>query len=206
MPSSRALVAETPEQRAFEESLLDGAAVLGQVARAVGPDSTRQRDGLLLQAVAGVDIDKLGGLAAAAKGDGANLVLHQLGKDVRGLGVRAAARRLLFVDERRVPQHEVLPAVGRAVVVDDLEGQPRQALGVLSRIRHRRRAQHKLRRAAVEGADAPQPTDDVRHVRPEDPAVDMALVETTRRSGARRRSASTPRGWGGCRGAACRGW
>ena len=48
---------------------------------------------------------------------------------------------------------------------------------MLARIRHRRRAQYELRGASVQGADAPQPTDDVGHVRPEDPAVDVALVD-----------------------------
>jgi hypothetical protein len=54
---------------------------------------------------------------------------------------------------------------------------PGEPLGELARVRDRRGREHEPRRRPVQLAHAPQPPQHVRHVRAEDPAVDVRLVD-----------------------------
>ncbi len=77
----------------------------------------------------------------------------------------------------RLPERELGLAVRRGVHRDRLHRQPHQPARGLGGLGHRRRGQHEGRLAAVAGADAPQPADDQRDVRAEQPAVGVTLVD-----------------------------
>ena len=63
----------------------------------------------------------------------------------------------------------------REITCDVVEA--RQSRGQLARVGDRRRGQQEARRGAVQLADPPQPPQHVGHVRAEDPAVDVRLVD-----------------------------
>ena len=94
MPSSRALVATTPEQFAGEKVALDLPAVFRQIAGAVGLDALGQRRLDAAQFIARVGIDQFGQAAGAGKGQRADILYQQFGKKVGGFGIGAAARAL----------------------------------------------------------------------------------------------------------------
>ncbi len=79
-------------------------------------------------------IDKLGQAAGAGEGQGADFLLHQLGKKKGRFAVGAAAGLFLFIDQRRIPENEVLAAVRRAVIVHHREGQADQLFRMFARI------------------------------------------------------------------------
>ena len=79
--------------------------------------------------------------------------------------------------EEGVVEEEGLPAAGRAVLGDDVEGQADELFAELLRVGKRCRREDKAGRGAVEAGDAAQPADDKGHVGPEDPPVAVGLVE-----------------------------
>ena len=98
---------------------------------------------------------------------------------VRRLRHRGAPRLQRLVGDRRVPHRDLPRRPRRAVAVDVREAvDARQVLGQLDRVGDRR-GRHQDQRLAprVGDAHAPQPPQDVAHVRPEDAAVDVRLVD-----------------------------
>ena len=95
-------------------------------------------------------------------------------------------------DERRVPSASSVSGgfhiaisrarAGRAVAVDERDlVQPRQPLGELDGVGDRRAREQEARLGAVGVGDPPQPAQHVGHVRAEDAAVDVRLVDDDHR-------------------------
>ena len=178
MPSSRAEVAVTPSSPPpGRKPALDVAPLVGAIAGAVGSHPVGQGRRLVGQDAPGVEQDQLGHAAGAGEGDGADAGLDQVGKEARRLDVGAAARCLGLVDEGRVPQDEIASAGGRAVIFHHHRLDAGQAAQVLAGVGDGRRAGDDLRRRAVAGAHSPQPPQHAAHVRAEDAAVDVGLVD-----------------------------
>ena len=76
--------------------------------------------------------------------ENASNALFQPGKKVGGFTVGAVPDAFGLVDNRRVPEDEVLPPVGGAVLGNDGEGQPRQLLRMLTGVGDGRRAADEL--------------------------------------------------------------
>ena len=99
-----------PAQVAGREALLERAALLGQVARAVGRDCAGELGVDLLERVPGEERDDLGAAPRADEGQGAHALIDQVGQQVGRLGRGGAAHRgallAVQVGERRLPQRE----------------------------------------------------------------------------------------------------
>ncbi len=89
----------------------------------------------------------------------------------------AASDAQLGVDERGVVDQEVTFPARRRVLIDQGHGRLDQARRQLGRVADRGGGRDELRLAAVEPADATQATQDVRHMRAEDAAVGVHLVD-----------------------------
>ena len=76
-----------------------------------------------------------------------------------------------------VPEQKLLATKGRAILLHHLDGKTDEPLGKAPRIGDGGRAQDELRRAAIPEAQSTEPAHDVRHVRAEDPPVDVSLVQ-----------------------------
>ena len=86
------------------------------------------------QLLPGIVINKLGQAAGAGEGQGADFLLHQFGKKKGGFAVGAAAGRPFFIEQRRIPENEVLAAVGRAIIIHHRERQADQLFSMFARI------------------------------------------------------------------------
>ena len=161
------------EEFAVEELTLDPSPVLGQVSSPVGVDPLCQCG---RQLSPGIDIYQLGQFARAGEYEAPYALLHEACQKRRRLAVGTAPVGLSFIEEWRVPEREVLLAVGRAIFDNCLKRQADDVAGVLFGICDRRRTADEYRIRAVEGAEPSQPPHDVGHVRTEDAAIDMGLV------------------------------
>mmetsp|Transcript_47033 Transcript_47033/g.106530 ORF Transcript_47033/g.106530 Transcript_47033/m.106530 type:complete len:339 (-) Transcript_47033:392-1408(-) len=112
-------------------------------------------------------------------------VLSVGGRPAAAAAAAATAPPKAGVQEGRVPENQELLAPRRGVLGDEREPRPpaeraqgHQLLQVLERVLNRRAAVDKLQRprVAVEGAEAHEPPQDGRHVRPEDAPVAVRLV------------------------------
>ena len=130
-----------------------------------------------LELVARVNVYEFCLSPAADEGHRAGVSLEQFGEYLGRLGVGGAARAVRQVNHRRIPQREVLAAVGRAVVIHHVERLPDQSFGVLGGVGYRRRTKYELRTAAHQSAQPSEPSENVRYVRAEDAAIDVRLVQ-----------------------------
>ena len=181
MPSSRALVAARPRSRPVAQRLLELAALLGQVAAAVGRHLVDQAAVDLAEQPPGRDGDGLGSTSRPDEGEGADPFDHEVGQQVGDLaGGRAAYGRAVLAHpghEGRLPQRQRRAAPGRAVVGDRADLEPGQPAGRDLGLRDRRGGEHEGRMGAVERRDAPQAPQDLGDVGAEDSAVVVALVD-----------------------------
>jgi hypothetical protein len=160
------------QQLAFEQATLDLAPLLGRVARAVG----RER-GVVAQAIGREAVDQLRGTAALGEAERAQAARDQVGHQLRGLAERAGAQAELHVGERRVPERHGPLGARRGIVPDHRCLGPDQACAQLAGVRDRRGGEQELRFRSVDPREPAQPPQDVRHVRAENAAIDMCLVD-----------------------------
>ena len=117
-------------------------------------------------------------LARFDEADRARALADQSREDFRGLGERRTPRAERLVGQGWVPHRDLPPRCRRVVAVDQLHIlQARQALRELARVRDCRRRQQEARRGPVCRRDPSQAAQHVRDVRPENPAVDVRLVD-----------------------------
>ena len=88
----------------------------------------------------------------------------------------ALADAQLPIDHRRIVEHEVPHAHRRTVIVDKRHLASRQRFRQFLRVRNRRAAQDELRMTAVEIAQAQQPPQHVRQIRPKHAAIGMNFI------------------------------
>ena len=127
------------EQLAVVQRAFEGAALLGQVAAAVGGDPVRQRAVDLREPFLGDQGDQFGAAPGAYEGDGAHALDGEVGEQVGGLrgGGPADGRALFAVQfgQRRLPQREDQLAARRGVLRDLHHGQAGEPGGRLGRFR-----------------------------------------------------------------------
>ena len=162
------------EQLALDEAPLDLASLLGRVAGPVGREPPGRRR---VEPVAREPVDELRRLAALREADRAEPAAHEPGEQPRRVAERARARAEGGVEELGVPEHDLALGPGRRVVRDDGDVQAGEPGRELARIRDRRRGEHEGRVGAVGERQPPEPAQDVRDVRAEDPPVDVRLVD-----------------------------
>ena len=121
-----------PNHKPLEQVAVEAPPVLRQRAGAVRGNSLGEGVVGQYQLVADVDVQKLGQPATAHERQRAHAAAQKLGEYLGGLAVRAASAALRHVYHRRVPEQEILAAVWRAVLIDDVEWQPCQFLGMFS--------------------------------------------------------------------------
>ena len=170
-----------PDQLAGAQGPLDRAALLGQVAAAVGRDLAGQRRVDLGEQLGGGEGDLLGPAPRPDERQRADPLDHQVGQQVGGLGRRGAPHRGAVLAgagrERRLPERDGDLAAGRAVVDDRDEVEAGEPVGVDLRLGDRGRGEHERRVGAVRRAHAPQPAQHLGHVGPEHAPVVVALVD-----------------------------
>ncbi len=126
IPSSRAVVATTPSKLTAEKLLLYLAPLLGKIARTIRLDFLSQGRADFSQFAAGVVIDNLGKLAGANKGQGADILAHQLGEEVGRFTVGTAPDAFSLIYKWRIPEDKILSPVRRAVIIHHAKGQTHQ--------------------------------------------------------------------------------
>ena len=175
-PSSSALVATTPSRRPSVSPRLDLAALLGGVSGAVGRDPRRQLGRVQQQALAGVAVHQLTGLARLREHDRAQPARDQPHHQRRGLAQRAGTDAQLGVQQRRVPDAHVALGRRRSILVDHRQLAAGQHRTRLRRVGDGGRCQQEPRLGAVGGGDPAQACQHVRHVRAEHAPVGVRLV------------------------------
>ena len=171
------------EQIAVVEAALDLAAVLGQVAGAVGLDAVADvAAAALCQALPHAQRDGLGRAPRPRERQRPGAVDEQVRHDVGGLrhGGPAHGRAVLagqVGQQAGLPQGDGAFADRRAVVEHRLHGLADQPRGLRRRIGRRRGGEHHRRVRAVVAGHAQQAPQDQRDVGAEYPAVGVALVD-----------------------------
>jgi hypothetical protein len=150
-------------QRAREQTALDLAALLGEVAGAVGAHAR----GVAGRSLQEPRMQELRDLARLGEGDRAVPLVERPGEKLRRGGVRAAAR----VQEQEVPL-----GAGRAAPIHHGEPASREGLAQPSRVGDAGGGRDETRPASVVLRHAQQPLQDVMQVRSEDPPVNVQLV------------------------------
>ncbi|ASR00274.1 hypothetical protein CGL27_22810 [Streptomyces sp. 11-1-2] len=170
-----------PQQLTGVQGSLQGAALLGEIAAAIGGDPVRQRAVHLGEPLLGDERDELRAPPGAHEGDRTDALDGQVGEQVRGLGRgRAAHRCALFAVELgqwRLPEGEDDLAARRAVLGDLHDGNAGQPAGSDRRIGGGGRREQEHGRGAVAGADASQPAQHLGHMGAEDTPVGVAFVD-----------------------------
>jgi len=105
-----------------------------------------------------------------------NSILQQQPRNPPRLLQNALADAQLPIDHRRIVEHEVPHAHRRAVIIHQADLAPRQRFRQFLRVRNRRAAQDELRMTAVEIAQAQQPPQHVRQIRPKHAAIGMNFI------------------------------
>ena len=162
------------EELALDETALDLAALLRRVAGAVRSEPARRRT---VEALRREAVDELRRLAALGEADRPQPTRRELREQPRGIPERARAQPELRVEERRVPDHDLALGPCGRVLIDDRRGLAGQLQRELARVRDRRGREEELRLRVVDPGEPPQPPEDVRHVRAEDAAVHVCLVD-----------------------------
>ncbi|RSS41670.1 hypothetical protein EF902_22415 [Streptomyces sp. WAC05858] len=170
-----------PQQLTGVKGLLQGAALLGEIAAAIGGDPVRQRAVHLREPLLGDERDELRAPPGAHEGDRTDALDGQVGEQVRGFGRGRTAHRgaLLAVElgQRRFPEGEDDLAAGRAVLGDLHDGHAGQPARGDRRVGGGGRGEQEHRRGAVAGADAAQPAQHLGHMGAEDTPVGVAFVD-----------------------------
>ena len=170
-----------PDQPSAAQVLLDGPALLGEVAPAVRRDLARQRRVHLRQQPGRGHRDLLGPAPRADEGERPHVLGDQVGEQVGRLGGRGAPDRSAVLahprGEGRLPEGQRHLPAGRGVVGDGQAVKTGQPLGGVGRLGHGRRGEHERRVGAVRRTDPAQPAQHVGDVGAEDPAVVVALVD-----------------------------
>ena len=155
---------------------LDFPALGGQVSAPVAPHPARVAQGVTHQ-ILQVFRQHLHRQPGAGEGDGLDAVFQQHARDLTGFGNHALADAQLAVDHRRVVEHKVPLAHGRAVVVDEGHVPAGEGFRQLLRVGDGGRAEDVLRMAAVELAQPHQPAQHVGQVGAEHAAVGVDFVD-----------------------------
>ncbi len=202
------------EQLAALQPLLERAALLRQVARAVGRDPVDELGRRLGQRPAGGQRDRLGAAAGAHEGQRPGALDDQVGQQLGGLGVRRAAHRcavLAVAPPSESRAAAAAPTARRTCARAARRRRHRHDRGADQpgrrhlRVADGRAGEHEDRVGAVPRADAAQPPQHQGDVRAEDAAVPVALVDHDVPQPAQERR-PVARAAAGSRGAACRGW
>jgi hypothetical protein len=122
-------------------------------------------------------VDQLGGAAALREDKSAQASLHQVGHQLRCLRERARALTELLVDQLGIPERDRPLGLRGAVLSDHGEVEARQVARQLAGVGDRRRGEDELRVGAVDPCKPPQAPEDVAHVRAEDAAIHVRLVD-----------------------------
>lgn len=167
--------ADHAQVAAGARAFLDVAPFVGEIASPVAADTV----GILLVALHGaleVGGEDFHAQAAAAEDDGLNALQQELGGDAAGLVDHRLADAQFLIDDRGIVEDEMLFAPGRAVVVDQAEGNAEELLGQFPGIGDGRRAADEAGIRAVEFADPPQAPHQVGEMAAEHAPVMMHLV------------------------------
>ena len=168
-------------QPAVAQPSLEVAPLLGQQAGAVGRDLVGEPRGGLVEALARPLRHRLGAAAGPREDDRARACHDEVGHQLGRLRGRAASYRGAVLaeqpDDRRLPQQDPPRGPGRAVVVDGDDGLADQAGCRETGLRGGRRGEHDDRLRPVVAGHAQQPAQHGGHVRAEQPAVGVALVD-----------------------------
>src|SRR5829696_2344112 len=162
------------EEVAAEETAFDLSSLPRGVASAVGGDPTRPFDA---EPVGGVAVDELGSLPRPGESYGPDPLRDEVREDQSALGQKTPPLPLLLVEQGRVAEDDPPLARGSAVVIHEGERYTREALGKLLRVGYRGAREDEAGIAAVQPRHPPEPPEDGRHVRPEDAAQDVSLVD-----------------------------
>ncbi len=163
--------------------MLNLAAFLGQVARAVGLDAGPNIGAAaLFQALAHAESDGLRAAPRARKRQGAGAVQQQVGHDIGGLRRGGPSHRgpILAGQVRHhawLPQRNGALADRRAVLRHGLHWLADQATGLVGRVVRRRRGENYRRGPAVFSRQPQQPPQYLGDVRSEHAPVRVALVD-----------------------------
>ena len=168
-----------PEQAAGAQVGFQGSPLLGQVATAVGAHPIP-----LDRALADRAGQDLHGPSGPGEGQRRYVRVDQAGHQVRRLGQRPAEpghglRRILgdVGQGWRVPQHDVHRSRVRCRPGRPRQSDSEQPGGGRTRVGHGGRCRDERRRCPVQRRDPPQPPQHERHVRAEDAAVGVCLVD-----------------------------
>lgn len=176
------------EKPAGVQGAFQGAALLGEIAPAVGGDPGGQGAVDLGKALLGDDGDQFGAAPGAYEGDRADALDGQIGEEVGGLGGGGAADggALLAVQlgQRRFPQGEDHFAAGRGVVGDLHDRETGEAARRDGGLRRSGRGEEEDRIRSVAGAQAAQSAHHLGDVGAEDTPVGVALVDDDEAQGA----------------------
>ncbi len=146
------------EQIALDEAALDLAALLRRVARPVGREPPR---GLGADPLGREAVDELGRLAALREADRPQSALDERGEQPRRVTEGARALPQLFVQERRVPEHDIALGVRRRVRLDDRCVLTREREGELARVRDRGRREQELWLGAVHAGESAEAAENI---------------------------------------------
>ena len=181
-PSSSAFVVATPEQVTADQGGLQRPPLLRQVAAAVGRHPGHQRRVHLGEHPLRAERRQLRTATRTDEGQRARTFDDEVGQHPRRLRARGSPHRRAvlarqLVEQGRLPQRDGAARRGRPVVAHGHDLPPDQPCREGRRVRHRRRRQHDRRTRSVAGADPQQAAQQERHVRAEQPAVGVALVQ-----------------------------
>ena len=174
IPSSSASVAVTPSSSPAHQPLLDLAALGRRVAGAV---RRQARGECRLEPSRGEAVDQLDRLAALREADRPLARGDEAREQARRVAESARADAELGVDQLGVPERDRPLGRRRGVAVDHARRLAEQRLRELRGVRDRRRREHELRLRPVRAGEPAQAAEHVPHVRAEDAAVDVRLVD-----------------------------
>ena len=181
-PSSSAFVVATPEEVTADQGGLQRPPLLRQVAAPVGRHPGHQRRLHLGEHPLRAERRQLRTTTRADEGQRAGTFDDEVRQHPRRLRARGSPHRRAvlarqLVEQGRLPQRDGAARSGRPVVGHGHDLPPDQPCREGRRVRHRRRRQHDRRTRSVAGADPQQAAQQERHVRAEQPAVGVALVQ-----------------------------
>ncbi len=169
------------EELAGVQGAFQGAALLGEVAAAVGRDTPGQGAVDLGESLLGDHRDQFGAAPGADEGDRAHALHGEVGQQVGGLGgggtPYGCALLALEFGERGLPQGEHQFSARGGVVGDLDDGQTGQSAGGDRGLGGGRRGQQEHGEGAVTGAQPAEPAQHLGDVRAEDAPVGVALVD-----------------------------
>ena len=158
------------------EAALDFPSLGGQVSAPVAPHASRVAQGVAHQ-ILQVFRQHLHRQPGAGKGDGLDAVFQQHARNLPGFGNHAPADAQLAVDHRRVVEHKMPLAHGRAVVIDEGHVPAGEGFRQFLRVGDGGGAEDELRMTAVELAQTHQAAQHIGQVGAEHAAVGVDFVD-----------------------------